>query len=101
MIATLLADNYGFSDERAETIARTETAKADVTGNLEGYAASGVVEGKEWTISQDEYCDECQGLDGVAVPLDQEFPDDGGWGPPLHPNCRCDVLPVLDESEEE
>lgn len=96
-IAELLADNYGFSDERAETIARTETAAADVQGNLEGYKVSGVVDMKEWVTAQGDMCDECNGLDGVKVGLDEDFPDDGGDGPPLHPNCRCDILPVLAE----
>jgi SPP1 gp7 family putative phage head morphogenesis protein len=98
-LADLLAENYGFSDARAEVIARTETAFADVSGNLEGYKASGQVSGKQWIISQDEICDECQELDGVTVGLDENFPGDGGDGPPLHPNCRCDIIPVLTEEE--
>lgn len=97
-LADLLSENYAFSDARAETIARTETAYADVQGNLEGYRASGLVQGKQWIISQDEICDECLELDGVIVGLDDNFPD-GGDGPPLHPNCRCDIIPVLTEEE--
>ena len=100
-IATALADNYGFSDERAETIARTETAYADVQGNLEGYKASGVVDMKEWSTGGGDTCDECNGLDKVQVPLDDDFPDEGGDGPPLHPNCRCDILPVLADNSAE
>lgn len=98
-LAAALADEYAFSPERAETVARTETAYADVQGNLEGYKASGVVQGKQWIVAQDEFCDDCQALDGVTVGLDESFPNDGGDGPPLHPNCRCDVLPVLIEEE--
>jgi SPP1 gp7 family putative phage head morphogenesis protein len=98
-LADALAEEYAFSAERAETIANTETAYADVQGNLEGYKASGVVEGKQWIIAQDEFCDDCNNLDGVIVGLDEEFPGDGGDGPPLHPNCRCDILPVLIEED--
>lgn len=98
-LAGLLQDNYGFSDARAEVIARTETAFADVQGNLEGYRASGQVSAKQWIISQDEICDECQELDGTIVGLNENFPGDGGDGPPLHPNCRCDIIPVLTEEE--
>ena len=94
-LADEIADSYGFSDERAETIARTETAFANVQGNIEGWTASGVVESKEW-VTQGEVCDECDELDGKVVGLDEDFPD-AGDGPPLHPNCRCDVLPVLSE----
>lgn len=99
-LADELDGNYAFGDARAETIARTETAYADIQGNLEGYRASGVVQGKEWIIAQDEICDDCVELDGVVVGLDEQFPGDGGDGPPLHPNCRCDVLPVLTEEED-
>jgi len=100
-IADMLADNYGFSDERADTIARTETADADVQGNLEGYKASGVVSGKEWVTGQDDFCDECAALDKVVVGLDDDFPEGGGDGPTLHPNCRCDILPVLFDADEQ
>lgn len=98
-LSDALEETYAFSAERAETIARTETAYADVQGNLDGYRESGVVEGKQWIIGQDEYCDDCQELDGVIVGLDENFPGDGGDGPPLHPNCRCDILPVLSQEE--
>lgn len=99
-LADELDANYAFGPERAETIARTETAYADVQGNLEGYRASGVVQGKQWIIAQDEYCDDCNELDGVIVGLEYPFPNDGGDGPPLHPNCRCDILPVLTTEED-
>lgn len=92
-LADTIAQNYGFSDERSMVIARTETAYADVAGNLQAYRESGVVEGKKW-ITGAGCCDECSELDGVIVPLDEQF-DGGVDGAPLHPNCRCDVLPVL------
>ena len=89
-----------FSEARAEMIARTETAFADIEGNIIGWKTSGVVEGKQWTIgtTQTTVCDDCASLDGVVVGIDEEFPD---GDPPLHPNCRCDVLPVLSEDEDE
>jgi len=96
-----LADNIEgsvwFSEGRAEMIARTETAFADVEGNLIGWKTSGVVEGKEWSASEDP-CPECAALDGQIVPLDDEF--DGG-DPPRHGNCECDLLPVLSPRDEE
>lgn len=95
-LADAIAGNYAFSDDRAETIARTETAFADVAGNLAGYRASGQVESKQWIVG-DACCDDCADLDGVVVDLDDDFPGDGGDGPPLHPNCRCDIVPILSE----
>ena len=98
-LADQIAAAYAFSDERAETIARTETRIADVQGNLELYKASGLVNEKEW-VAFAECCDECQDLDGVQVALEDEFPNDGGDGPPLHPNCRCTFLPVIIDNED-
>jgi len=94
-IASALQDEHAFSDTRAEMIARTETARADVQGSLDGYRAAGV-QRKRWLTAPD-CCDDCQELDGEVVDIDDEFPGDGGDGPPLHPACRCDVLPVLED----
>ncbi len=100
-LANEISGSYAFSEERASVIARTETATADVQGNLEAYRQSGEVASKRWLTAPD-CCDECAELDGEEVPLDDEFPNDGGDGPPLHPNCRCDVVPVLTtESDSE
>jgi uncharacterized protein with gpF-like domain len=99
-LADALEARYAFSADRAETIARTELAIADVQGNLAAYRASGVVSGKEWVLgSEHDEMDECDdAADLGVVDLDDDF---GGLGdPPAHPNCVCDVLPVLsDESD--
>lgn len=97
-LADALEADGVFSDARAETIARTETAYADVAGNLIGWQESGVVQGKEWILAQDQYCDDCADMDGQIVALDEDFPE---GDPPLHPNCRCDVLPVMMEEDDE
>jgi len=96
-LADAIQADTAFSDERAEMIARTETAFADIQGNLAGWEASGVVESKEWSVSQDEVCDECLALDGKVIGLDEDFPD---GDPPLHPNCRCDLLPGVISQEQ-
>lgn len=93
-LADEIAAAHAFSPERAEMIARTETAFADVQGNLLAYKQSGQVQGKKWLTAAD-CCDECQELDGMEVGIDDDFPKDGGDGPPLHPNCRCDIVPIL------
>ena len=94
-LADALEARYAFSSSRAETIARTEIAKADVQGNLIAYQRSGVVSGKEVVLgSEHAEPDECdEAADMGVVPLDDDF---GGNGdPPFHPNCVCDILPVL------
>jgi hypothetical protein len=97
-----LGENYAFSDRRAETIARTEIAKADMEGNMAAYRASGVVMGKEWLLgSEYDEDDICQdNADAGVIALDAVFPS-GDDAPPAHPNCKCTVVPVLMETEGE
>jgi hypothetical protein len=40
-------------------------------------------------IAAGDPCPECEVLDGEEVDLGEDYPGDGGDGPPLHPNCRC------------
>ena len=77
-------------------IARTETAMADVQGNMAAYRASSVVTGKEWILG-DDACEDCVANSEVgSIGLADLFPS-GDDGPPAHPNCRCDLLPTLIE----
>ncbi len=95
----ILSENYGFSEARAKTIARTEMAYADVQGNLIGWKESGVVVSKQWLTSSTEGCDICEPLNEVIVGIDDDFPGDAGDGPPIHPNCECDIVPIVNEEE--
>lgn len=97
-MASAIKEDYAFSAERAEMIARTEIARADIAGSVEGWKASGLVSEKEW-LTADECCDECQEMNGKKAPVDGTFED--GKDCPLHPQCRCDVLPVINESSAE
>ena len=101
-LSATLEDNYAFSSARSDMIARTETAYADVQGNLDAYKVSGVVESKEW-ITGAGCCDLCDELDGETIPLDDTFATEDGaiQGPPLHPSCRCDLLPITKDAESE
>ena len=94
-LAQALVSRYAFSGARAETIARTELARADVQGNMIAYKQSGVVSGKEWLLGSEHVdSDECDDAEAMGVvPLDSDF---GGIGdPPAHPRCSCDISPVL------
>lgn len=86
------------SDERAMMIARTETIRASNEGALSRYAQAGV-ERKEWSADGEGTCDDCENLDGVQVALGENFEgdEDSVDAPPLHPMCRCSILPVLEE----
>jgi HK97 family phage portal protein len=95
---------------RAERIARTETLAASNAGANEAYRQSPMVAYKEWSAEADA-CDFCLALDGKIVGLEDDFAkageniagddekdlhvsyEDIGF-PPLHPNCKCAILPV-------
>lgn len=91
---------FAFSDARAEMIARTETAFADVAGNMVAYEESGIVQKKVWVLAQERFCDECESnANQGPIALRSAFAS-GAYAPPAHPNCRCDVLPITQEDDE-
>lgn len=100
-LATAIAEGNAFSEDRADLIARTEVARADVAGNMTGYRESGVVEKKVWLLSNDhDIDDECNdSADQGAIDLDEDFV--GGDAPPAHPGCLCDIAPVVSEDDTE
>lgn len=100
---------------RATTIARTESMRAARSAELEAWESTGLVTGKTWLLAPDpcEFCeavsksfenksvglrdtfykkgDVLTGADGGRMVLDFE----DVTAPPLHPNCRCSMIPKL------
>jgi hypothetical protein len=115
-MAQEIQQTLGVTGDRAETIARTESARAYVQGQEEAWKQSGVVVGKTWLLAPDacEFCraaarqfaanpvplgqpfykmgDTLAGVSGGTMILDYSDVD----GPPLHPRCRCAERPVLE-----
>lgn len=101
------------SKSRAERIARSEVIRASNFAANEAYDQSGVVEKLEWLVTDDDRtCPFCAPLDGKTVGLGKSFFDKGDKitaengsvldldyenidFPPLHPNCRCTIVPVI------
>jgi hypothetical protein len=101
-IAAIIGKDYAFSEDRAELIAQTERAFADVAGNMTAYRESGVVSGKEWVLGPEHDdaldCNCSDNADAGVIGLDENFPG-GEDAPPDHPGCVCDVLPVVSEDD--
>lgn len=97
-LAGRLKESHAFSNTRARTIARTETAMADGMGNLIGWEETGLVAGKRWITAEDDKVSEICNTNGDmgVIGLHEHFAH-GGMTPPAHPNCRCAVVPVLAE----
>ena len=106
----------GFDEVSANRIARTESVRAYTEGQVDAWRESGVVTRKQWLLSPTS-CEFCEiaareyGEQGVE--LDQPFFRNGDVivnsagqelnlkygdvnGPPLHPFCRCTLVPVMD-----
>ena len=105
---------------RARTVARTEAQRAARTAEVDAWTATGLVQGKTWLLAPDpcEFCEAAskayaqksiglgdsfyargevlKGADGGEMVLDYEDIK----GPPLHPNCRCSMQPVLSDALE-
>lgn len=98
---------------RSTRVARTETLKASNNSTVDAYRQTGFVKNKVWVVNPDA-CPECESFDGKSIPLDEEFVPLGGSytvtddegneqtftndydtveEPPLHPNCRCTIIP--------
>lgn len=101
---------------QSERIARTETLKASNAATAWAYKQTGYVVGKQWYVNPDS-CDICAEMDGKTVPVDDSFLDVGDqvlYGddksyaisydtveePPLHPQCRCTIIPTTDLGDD-
>lgn len=97
---------------RSEMIARSETLRATNFATEEAYRQSGLVKAKEWLTAIDErVCPWCAEMDGKIIPVEGSFFKEGDEFtvngktlkfdlldvdyPPLHPSCRCTLIPVL------
>lgn len=105
---------------RADLIAQTEVTRAQSAADVEAWDQSGVVTGKEWYTAEDErVCPWCGPMNHKVIDLHDNYFDKGDIqtvsgknrkgeestqtyhhdyddvdGPPLHPRCRCVLLPV-------
>lgn len=97
-----------FEDYRSERIARSEVIRGSNFATEQAYIQSDVVDQKEWLTSFDKNtCLRCSAMDGKKVDLGENFFDEGdtfmgtelNYGdvefPPLHPDCRCVLIPFI------
>lgn len=115
-IAKLIMDVFDTCTKyRSLLIARTETIRASNGGAEAAYMQSGVVEGKEWLVTEDDLtCPLCNRMAGKVKRLNENYFNLGDKllaegttmvfdyedvsFPPLHPSCRCTILPVIKET---
>lgn len=99
---------------RSLRVARTETLKASNNATEDAYKQTGYVVAKEWIVNPDA-CPQCEAFEGKTIGLGETFVKQGQSysytdregeeqvasntyddvdNPPLHPNCRCTIVPV-------
>jgi len=76
---------------RMETIAHTETARAQNIGYCQGLDNVGIKEA-EFQISATDFCEDCEALNHTRYPVKQ-----AAGIIPVHPRCRCAMLPVISD----
>ena len=103
---------------RADTIARTETAKAANGGAKMAYRQAGVTKLRYTAVLDDNTTEICKSLDGTIVGIEEKFlsAEDGftdskgkavdlsyNDGVPnagdAHPNCRSTIVPVFESTD--
>jgi hypothetical protein len=100
-IASKIQSDYAFSAERARVIAETEVARANSWGAVEGYRearSTGLDVRKSW-LRLNDACPVCTANEEQGViDLDDLF-QSGDDAPPAHPNCRCVIVPHVEEQD--
>ena len=91
-IKNRLRDLPELNDDRAKLIARTEVSFATNRATVEAYKSNGIAK-KQWILGTNPEDDECTGLSGEVVAVNDTF-SSGDMAPPLHPNCTCGIVGV-------
>lgn len=110
-VNTVYDDLSGY---RGERLSRTETLKSSNNATVWAYRQTGYVKAKQWVVNPGS-CPQCDEFEGKVIPLDDAFlgvgesytyTDENGQEqtitntydtvaePPLHPNCRCTIIPI-------
>lgn len=116
LLRGMLRDYFG-DTYRSEMIARTEVSRAAGFAQESVYEEVGATS-KQWITAIDErVCEFCSEMDGKTTGVTENYWDKGeevagaaggvlpiGFddisSPPLHPSCRCDLIPIFTESKD-
>ncbi len=97
-IERVIMDRFAVEFRQAERLVRTETAYVANQAAIEQYRHAGLEQFEFLTAKDSRTCPICMRHDGEVRSLSDAMP--GETMPPLHPNCRCTVLPVVAQADE-
>lgn len=90
----LLMERFNVSYNRANTVVRTETARIQVQAAKDRYQSYGVTEYEILVKTDKRTCDVCAAKKGKRYKLSEM--QIGVNAPPFHPNCRDDIIAVIE-----
>ncbi len=94
----LLQERFNVSYNRADTLVRTEVAHIQTKAAAERYQDYGLTKYKFLGREEHDIGCDCKKLDGKIFLYSEMVT--GKNAPPLHPNCRCTIVPVIDKKRE-
>lgn len=89
-----LTEDFGVSFKRADTLVRTELAHIQTESAKERYRNAGIQEVEILADYDERRCEICGKLHKKRYSINASLPI------PAHPNCRCVILPVIEEAED-
>lgn len=85
-----LMERFGVNYRRAETLVRTEMAHIETQSARDRYKKYGINKVQILADTDSRTCPICANLDGKTYDINDKMPI------PVHPNCRCCIVPVID-----
>jgi hypothetical protein len=98
MLARRFQADLDFDAARAASVARNEIRQAAIWGTIDSFIATNQATGSRIGKRVLRHPDECPLSCEAAVsegPIALEASWSIGFAPPFHPECTCDVMPVL------
>lgn len=89
-LKNILQERFDVSYRRADMLVRTEMAHITTTAAQKRYEDAGITEMEVWADKDERRCEHCGKLHGKRFPIGAKVPI------PAHPNCRCNILPVVE-----
>lgn len=89
-IKKALVKDFNISYNSADRLIRTETSKFFNSAAEDSYRSAGITKIEWLTEDDDRTCSICGLLDGKKFPI-------GTMNAPAHVNCRCTILPVIED----
>lgn len=93
-LKNILQEEFNVSYYRANSLVRTEMAHIQTEAAKKRYQDIGASEVEIWADKDERRCDVCGKLHKKRYPIGAQVPI------PAHPNCRCCILPVVEESKK-